>query len=147
VASNNVPENDTLARYVKPSHILADPISGKIGLFTDAFKLRPDERDLSASWIEYYSGMNRAEQIAATITAFKSAISVKKSAAFALGNVGKIKAACSRYSVNVRVLHEPDPPHLPGHVAIHRYRDDDAELLSLLADTIWSEVVPANSTS
>lgn len=129
-------------RYVKPREVWRDPETNKVlGVFPNAFKLRTGEEYLSAAWLEYYSRQTRNSQIASTISAFKAGLSISKNAAFALGNVRAIKEACEAYKSKVRILHEPDLPHLPSHAAVRRYSDEDENLLSLLADTAWSETV------
>jgi hypothetical protein len=67
---------------------------------------------------------------------------VKSSHGFAIGNVSSIKEACSAFGLKIRVIHEPadDNPN-PAYTAIRRYKSDDIELLELLANDAWSEVI------
>lgn len=138
-----IPEEDRLVRYVKPLLVARDPeTKAVLGVFPQAFALREGEAALSAAWAEYYSGQ-RAEQIQAAIAIFKETMTVKRTAVFAVGQVGSIKGACEQFGVSVRVVLDPDmdttPPH-EAHVSILRYRDDDLGLLELLASDVWNDL-------
>jgi hypothetical protein len=143
LASTEIPDADTLARYLKPRQIIRDPeTDAPIGVFPDAFRLRDDEEYLSAAWLEHYAGQTAAVQLSATKQAFQAAMNTPKKSAIALGKVEDIRAACASFSMRVRVLHEPDEPHLPCHAAVRRYRDDQEALLQMLADSAWAGVSP-----
>lgn len=133
-----VPEEDTLLRHVKPSHVIRADDGTPEGLFPEAFELRDDEDYLSAAWVESCGGATAA-QIKTCIHQFRKKLTVKKKAVFAAGQVQAIKSACLQFGDKVRVCHEPDPP-LEAHVALRQYRDADKALLSLLAVETWSEL-------
>lgn len=138
-----VPDADTLVRYVKPSLVMRNPETGAVeGVFPDAFRLRAEDHGaLSCAWLEHYAG-TRSEQLLASIAQFKVALSVKKSAVFAVGNAGAIKSACSKYDVGVRIVHAPEANH-EAHAEVRRFQDQEEELLALLAEDAWSELHPA----
>lgn len=137
-----VPDEHTLVRYVKPRLWFTDPETGLHGVFPEAFSLRETsgrkEDFLSAAWLDIHDG-DRNAQIAAVKAEFRAAMDVKKSAAFALGLVSKIKGECEKFGVKPRVSHEPDAP-LESHVAVRRYRDEPLDLLEGLAKDAWSEL-------
>lgn len=106
-----------------------------------AFELREGEGFLSANWLEYFDG-GESDALAATAFAISQSRAVRSSHAFAIGNVAAIKAACSEFDVRVRIVHEPDAGN-ESHAAVRRFKDDDLELLELLAQDAWSRVIEA----
>lgn len=140
-----IPDEDALVRYIKPSLVDRDPETSEVrGIFPAAFRLRPeDDSCLSSAWLEFYEGP-RLDRIAASIAQFKVALAVKATAVFAIGNVAAVKAACQQYGVNVRVVHAPEDNH-EAHSEVRRFVDSDDQLLLLLAEQAWNELVPAAS--
>lgn len=114
-----------------------------IGCFPHAFQLKPAEKYLSASWLEFFPG-NQDQRTAATIKAMAAARTVKPSHGFAFGNVGDVKEACASFDLKIRVIHEPAKANPnPAYTAVRNYRSDELELLQLLAGEAWSTVVEA----
>lgn len=147
MAENDIPDEDHLARYVKPMLVMRDEDTNEIlGVFPQAFALRKDkdEEYLSANWLEYYNDLPKEVQIAKVLKDFKAGMTIAKTSALAIGIVGEIKGACSQHRKAIRVIHEPDLPHMPAHVAVRRYQDDSSALLELLASTAWAEIVPTH---
>lgn len=68
-------------------------------------------------------------------------LSMKKTGRLAIGEVGTIKSACKAFGQSVRIVEEPEPG-FPSHAAVRQFRDGDDELLQLLADEAWAEIVP-----
>ena len=63
MATRWIPDSDTLLRYVRRGQI------GRDGEIDGAFRLRTDEDTLSTTWVEYWSDLPRARQIANAIEA------------------------------------------------------------------------------
>ena len=144
MATKYLPDTDHVVRHINSQLLIRDG-DQVIGCFPQAFELKPGERYLSASWLEFFSGSNE-ERRSAVIAAIASARAVKPSHGFAFGNVGEVKDACVMFGVKVRVIHEPDKSNPnPAYTAIRNFKSDEIELLQLLASDAWSEVVEAKS--
>jgi hypothetical protein len=144
MAIKYLPDEDHIVRHVN-SQLLIRENGHVIGCFPQAFALKPGEKYLSASWLEFFHG-TKHQRTVKVIAAFAAARSVKPSHGFALGNVGVVKEACSSFGQKIRVVHEPakDNPN-PAYTAIRSFRSDDLELLQLLAVEAWNEVIEAKS--
>lgn len=142
MAIKYLPDEDHVVRHVS-SQLLIREDDQVVGCFPQAFELRPGERYLSASWLEYFPG-NLMERRKAVVAAVAAARSVRPSHGFAFGNVGEVKDACSAFGMRIRVIHEPDSSNPnPAYTAIRNFKSDDIELLQLLAAEAWAEVVEA----
>ena len=141
MSSQYVPDTDHLARRVSYTKQLRDAEDNLLGCMSAAFELRPDEKFLSATWLEFFVG-KRHEQIAQSIVATAGGSKLPKSTAFAIGNVKKIKKACEIGGVRIRVINEPDGNNL-AHVALKHWPRDEQELLAIIAGDAWSETVLA----
>lgn len=139
MAISPIPESHRLVRHVKKRSLATDPENPTvvIGILGDAFRLRPDEDSLSASWAEFFA--TEPDQVRAAIEHFKTVYSVKKADRFAVGQVGEIKQACAEFGVAVRIVSEPMPKY-DSHAAVRRYRDDNLELLEVLASEAWAQI-------
>jgi hypothetical protein len=137
-----LPDEDHVVRHVSSQLLIRDD-EKVIGCFPQAFELKPGEKYLSASWLEFFSG-NDDERRRAVVAGMAAARTVKPSHGFAFGNVGEVKAACSSFGIRIRVIHEPeeDNPN-PAYTAIRNFKSDELELLQLLAAEAWAEVVEA----
>lgn len=129
-----------LVRHVKKRQLARDPNDDSIvlGFLADAFRLRANDTSLSAAWPEFYAGGPEA-QVRAAIDHFKSVMSVRPNDRFAVGEVGVIKSACASFGLAVRIVHEPVAGH-DAHAAVRRFKDDNSELLDLLASDAWAEM-------
>lgn len=137
---DNVPLGDHVARNVPWSKLLKDEDDNVLGFLGEAFKMRPAERTLSATWVEYFGG-TWCQQVEQAVRATRaSSLDVKPKSAFAIGNVGAIKSACSEKSYKVRIVHEPTEDN-DAHVAVRRMPHDDDDLFNLLALDAWSGLV------
>jgi len=139
---SNIPHTDHVVHHVKPSLLKRDEERGVYGCFPDAFKMRDDENELSASWLEHFSG-NRQEQLQKSALAIEACgLTLKPSSGLAVLNVGAIHAAGEQCSVKVRVLHEPasNNPN-PAYSTIRQLPRDNLELLGLLASVACVETV------
>jgi hypothetical protein len=142
MAKNYLPDVDHVVRHVNSQLVERDPDSGKLlGCFPQAFELRPNEDYLSAYWLEYFRG-SKTQRLDQTVNSVAKVRSVKRSHAFCIGNVGDVREACAGFDVRIRVIHEPDEH--PAHTALRNYRCDDQQLLTLLAEEAWSEIIGAD---
>jgi hypothetical protein len=138
MATKSLPETDHIVRHV-PFKLLDDQ-----GLpLPQAFELRPNERYLSASWLEFFAG-DRAAELAGCATLMSHYRQIKPHDALAVGNVGEIKDACAEFDQKIRVVSEQDSDNLNlAYVAVRQVRTDNLELLELLAQDVWSDVTSA----
>lgn len=136
----NVPDDHHILRYASPVRLRRDAANNVIGVLAAAFQLRPGEAYLSAGWLDMYGG-NRDERLRQAAAAYDaSPLHIKPNGAFAVGQVSAIKTAGERFKQKFRIVHEPSKG-LGSYVAVRQYRDDEAELLALLADDAWAECV------
>jgi hypothetical protein len=126
-------------RLVPYARVRRDEDDQVIGFLPQAFALREDEDYLSAAWIEFFKKPTHLQNIHATLKAFAAALKVRKSARFALGNVGTIKAACKQHGQSVRISHEP-LDGFDAHASVRQINTDDDQLLELLASEAWAEM-------
>lgn len=147
MAVTNLGDQHHILRFVKHRALRRDENDNVVGVLGEAFRLRDGESFLSAAWIEHYSGNTHEERIAQSISTFCNVVmKVKKKDAFVSGNVQDIKLACAQFEQKIRVVSEPDGDHA-AHVAIRQYRDNNDELLELLAGEVWAQVhFPAPQT-
>ena len=135
----NLPDKEHIVRYASSSRIIHDEGGRPIGFFPEAFKLRPNENYLSATWLEYFSG-ERTQQLMEAIEAKKKGgLTIKRSGALSISNVGSFKSICSQNGARVRVIHETDLTN-PAYASIRDYPREHDSLFSLLADD--AELVP-----
>ncbi len=134
-----LPPNDHVVRYVPWARLRKDDNDKVIGILGDAFKLREDEKALSATWLEYFPG-ERTEQVTGAVQAIRaSSLKVGSKSGFAIGKVATVKAACASRRYKIRIVHEPDDDN-KAHVAVRQVPRDDPVLLELLAEEAWAEL-------
>ncbi len=145
MATKNLSDPDHLLRHVRAARVERDPDTGAVlGLLPQAFELRPTDGGLSASWLEFFAGSPSAQH-AAAMAEFAGVFEVKKNDRFALGRVEEIRAACARFDVQVRVVHDGDG--YPSHASVRRLGGAPPELLDLLAGEAWARVVDPSPAS
>ena len=136
-----IPTEDHLIRNVPWARLRKDADDNVVGILGAAFRLRENERYLSASWLEFFKGSDRAKRLQAAIRVIrKSRMPPTAKSGFAIGNVGQIVDQCVSRNRRIRVVHEPEKNN-QAHVAVRRWPNDDQELLELLARDTWSELV------
>ena len=140
MATKYLPDADHVVRHIGSQLLERDGNDRLIGCFPQAFELRPDEKYLSASWLEFFNG-TRQERLERTAQACAKLRTVRPKHGFVIGNVGVVKEACASFNQKIRVIHEPNDN--PAYTAIRNYKSDDLELLELLASDAWSDVVEA----
>ena len=134
-----LPPDDHLVRYVPWGRLLKDENDNVIGILGEAFRRRPDENALSATWLEYFSG-SRQKQVTSSVRAIRASRSVGGKSGFAVGNVIAISKACAQRNQKVRIIHEPIKDN-KAHASVRRIPRDDLELLEILATEAWAELV------
>ena len=133
-----------IVRYVPFSKLRKDEDDNVIGVLWTAFQRRESEDTLSGTWLEYFAG-ERDEMIARTVRAIRASnIDVRPKSGFAIGRVDAIREACATKNHQIRILHEPEDDN-HAHAVVRRLPRDDEDLLELIANTAWAEVV-LNST-
>jgi hypothetical protein len=136
-----IPPEDHLIRYVPWGNLRRDADENVIGVLHIAFRLRDDERDLSATWVEYFGGSNKAERVISAVKAIRaSKLKVTPKSGFAIGQVTQLDATCKKHDKKVRFIHEPESDN-EAHVAIHGWPRDADDLFEALASESWSETV------
>jgi hypothetical protein len=142
MATKSLPDTDHVVRHV-PSKLLDENGTP----FPQAFELRPAETYLSTSWSEFFDG-TLAERLAGCACLMSHNRNIKARDAFAVGNVGEIKDACSEFNQKIRIVSEPDPDPRRlnlAYAAIRQIQTDNLELLELLAQDVWNDVHSALS--
>ena len=131
-----------VVRYVPWTRLRKDELDNVIGVLGAAFRLRPDEEYLSATWVEYFSGAYDQCVIGAVKVIRASDIDVKPRSGFAIGNVARVKESClaDPQKHKVRIIHEPEGDNV-AHTALRGWPRDNNSLLDLIAEEIWNEMV------
>jgi hypothetical protein len=130
MSSKPLPPDNHIARWVKPTLILRDDGGNPIGIYPDAFGIRPeDENVMSVSWVEYWHGTrsNQLRQVAEN-----PGLTIRASHAYAILQVGECADICATYGDGVRILHEPEISNA-SHSGVHRYPLNNAALFAALA--------------
>lgn len=135
----NLPDEDHVMRYVPWARLRRDEDDNVIGFLAEAFELRQNEQELSLNWLEYFDGTHE-ERSRASVEVFRNTRTVGKKSAFGIGNVGKIKEACSANGARVRIVYDPEDNNL-AHSVIRRLPRDDLGLLEALAADCFIELV------
>lgn len=125
-----LPAEDHIARYIRRRLIQFDNDTKiPVGIFPEAFQLRPNERDLSVSWLECFEG-NRKTQMKAVVE--HSELKLNARDGFGVLQVAALTEICEKHGSKVRVLHEPTED--PSHSAVHRYPRDNVAMEAELAN-------------
>lgn len=142
-----IPREDHVLRYAGKNQLeTAENDDGSvtvIGIQRDAFRRKEDEKTLSVTWVEFFSGDSR-ERIdkAAQVfrNTFNSAAKKPFRGAFAIGEIARIHSVCDNHGHQVRVVHDPKPGN-EGHAGITRLPRDNDDLLDALAYSAFAEFV------
>lgn len=131
-----------MVRYIPFSRLRKTEDDVIVGVLGAAFRLRNEETYLSATWLEYFKQPTREANIESAVKAVRaSKIDVRPKSGFAIGNVGEVKEICLRNSRRrIRIIHEPEDDN-KAHTALRGWPSDDNDLLELIAEDIWSEVI------
>ena len=138
-----LPLEDHVVRYVSWSRLRKDENDNVIGVLGAAFRLRPAEEYLSATWAEFFQQTSREECVSAAVRAIRaSEIRVSPRSGFAVGNVRRIKDAClaDRQKHKIRIIHEPEDDN-QAHTALRGWPREGDLLLELIAEEVWNETI------
>ncbi len=134
MTSSEIPDNNHVSRYCKPSSILE---SGRVS--GQAFRLKEDENSLSVNWLEYFDSPDKKYQIDKIREAFiNKDFGLRKNGKFAVLNVGKSKDHVLQNSPDQNTLifkHEPEPND-PSHSGIFGLEFEDSLIPVLLAEKV-----------
>lgn len=131
-----LPNEDHIARYVRSRQLKRDDDRRIVGVFPEAYALRPGEQTLSVDWMEWHGGAkeNQLQQVVR-----HAELKVRKNDAYAVTQVGAFAEACAKYETKVRIIHEPRALN-PAHSAVHRYPMDNHTLYAALANLASQDV-------
>jgi hypothetical protein len=137
-----LPDEHHVLRYVPWTKLRRDEEDNVIGVLGIAFRLREDEEYLSATWMEFFPGAKAVSAEAAIKAIRASKLTVTAKSGFALGNVKVIKDACEANARRhkIRIIHEEADDNR-AHAALRGWPHDNEDLLSLIADEVWSETI------
>ncbi len=99
---DDLPADDHIVRYVKPSMIEEDGTANGAD-----FRLRPDRPDetgVSVNWLEAFDP-DKAHQLAEVRRLYR--LTVRKSGRFAEMNIGAVRAKVAQELATLRVVHDP----------------------------------------
>jgi hypothetical protein len=137
----NVPNENHVIRYVPWIRLRKDENDVVVGVLGVAFRLRDEEEYLSSTWLEFFPGA-LADALVLAIKAIRASdIDVRPKSGFAVGNVGKIKAACleDARKHRIRIVHEKADDN-EAHVALRLWPRDNDDLLDLIAEEVWNDL-------
>jgi hypothetical protein len=150
-----IPNDNHIVRHIPWNKLCRDENDNVIGILGEAFKMRENEKYLSATLLEHFSGTQK-EQIDLAIKEVRKYYNVKPKNGFAIGKVQNIKDVCiEKRNLKIRIVSFPtnttaldgEPYKNESHVAVHSLPADDMELLELLATEAWSHLVLNSSVS
>ncbi len=127
-----------VVRYVQWAKLRKDEDDNVIGVLGVAFKLRPGEAYLSATWADYFQSADPVVDAIRTIRA--SDIDVRKKSGFAIGVVERIDGECKSGKHKIRFVHEACKDNV-AHAALRGWPEDDDELFERLAEDAWSATI------
>ena len=137
----DLPENDHIVRYVKPSSLEFEQMNiAEFRLRED----RPGEKGVSVNWLEYYKNLSKKEQLEEVRKVFR--LKLRKKGRFAELNVGEIKRFLSEELPDLRIIHTPldaEGNFLadPSHSEITGLPSNNPEQSDLVAQVIVRECV------
>ena len=100
MTGDDLPDDDHVVRYVKPSQFDEDE-----GVDGSAFQLRQNESRLSVNWLEYFDALAKLEQLDEIRRL--SRMEIRKNGRFAQLNVGRTKQHLQDQLSDIRFVHKP----------------------------------------
>jgi hypothetical protein len=132
-----ISDGDHVVRHIKKRWMTNE--DGNIVIIPQAFELSEnDDGYLSAAWLEHCAG-TVSEQLIAVLSCMRTTRKINGKEGLTVGNVGRIKACCSKFGKKIRVEHEPFDAHL-AYTAIRQYQHDNAEMLLQLSMVDWADL-------
>ena len=138
---NNLPADDHIVRYVKPSMIQEDGTADGSDFRLRA--CRPDEKGLSVNWLEAF-GPNKVHQLSEVRRLFR--LRLRASGRFAAMNVGTVLREVAEELDTLRIVHDPLEAEEgfdadPSHAEIIGLPPGDADQAVLVGDLIAECVI------
>ena len=129
----DLPNDDQVVRYVKPSMIQEDGTPDG-----SEFRLRSGEGELSVNWLGAF-GQDKNHQLAETRRL--SRLNRRRTARFAEMNVGMVKRKVAEELDSLRIVSDPLPAEIdfdadPSHAAIIGLPHGDSDQGALIGDLI-----------
>lgn len=140
MACNNLPDTDTVVRYVNKTNVHP---SGK-GVLSGAFYLRENEKGISVFWLQIFQVATLSEQLAEVrVAAQKSNYHMKRSGRLAELRVGvtkeKVNRAFEHHKRKIQFIHAPSKFN-PSHSEIVGIPANDSPEAEMIADLIAESV-------
>jgi hypothetical protein len=140
VSVKKIPDKDHVLRHVPWTKLRKDENDNVLGILAAGLQRRPGEKSLSVTWIEYFTG-SAEEQALGAIRATRAAQDCRPKSQFAIANVGKTKEAAASKGAKIRIVHEATEGN-PAHASIRQLPDEDSALLELLAEDVFTQLIP-----
>lgn len=145
MSQSNLDEHQRLARVVTKSKWAE--IDGEIEVFPAAFRLREkgqsrpqDEKYLSTSWLDYFSGDIGEQAQKCVETMSDGGFILRKSTVLAVCKVGDLQCVGQKHKVSIRARHNPKKWN-PAYAGIHgmSIESQTEDLLNEIVSTSVSE--------
>ena len=133
MTGQNLPDTDNVVRYVRGTFVDDGRVDGA------AFLLRENESGLSVSWLDYFHGRTKPQQLDEVRSLTR--LELRRSARFAELNVGQTLERISEMLNSVRFVHRPLPADDeyeadPSHSQIEGLPPGDTDEAELIGDMI-----------
>lgn len=131
-----LPDEDDVVHYVRPTTLRPDG-----SLTSGSFRRRPnrpDENELSVSWIQYWSSRGFADPLGQIRKHF--GLTPARNGKFAQFNVDCVKRLIQREWQPVRVIHTPAGNPDPSHSQIEPFPDPDTNAADVVGNLIARSV-------
>ena len=134
MTEDDLPDDDHVVRYVKPTSVQEDG-----GVDGSGFIMRQGDNSLSVNWLEFFSGYNKVQQL--NEVRRLSRLKMSKRGCLAELNVGKTKQYVLRELSVLRFVHKPLTPEPeyeadPSHSEIARLPPREDPQAMLIGDMI-----------
>ena len=141
MASNNLPDADTVVRYVNKTNVHP----GGKGVLSGAFFLREHESGISVFWLQYFQVATLSEQLAEVrVAAKQSNYRMKRSGRLAELRVGvtreRINRAFEHHKCKIQFIHAPSQGNR-SHSEIVGIPANDSPEAEMIADLIAESVI------
>jgi len=108
VPSEYIPAEHSIVRCVTWSKLRKDADDNVVGIFAAAFKMRDDENELSANWLDHFEGDRPTKLTALLAVLRKSKYKPSPKSGLAIGIAGEISEAAKRCNASIRIIHAPE---------------------------------------
>ena len=113
MTGTDLPDNDHVVRYAKPTTVREDgSVDGS------AFRLRPSDKGLSVNWLDYYQRLNKSQQLDKVRRSLR--LAMRRNGSLAELNIGVTKRHVQTRLKSLRFIYaplaadgdyQPDPSH------------------------------------